>query len=65
MFRPISPIPPSGTIRIAARVLPAEQRQRPLLELTVSDSGHGMSLATLDADFRKFGGLSVKYLVGP
>jgi signal transduction histidine kinase len=35
-------------------VLPAEQRQRLLLELTVSDSGHGMSPEEMRRAFEPF-----------
>jgi predicted nucleic acid-binding protein len=34
-------------------------------DLAAFARGHGISLATLDEDFKKFGGLSVKYLVAP
>jgi signal transduction histidine kinase len=50
----IDATPPNGTIRVAARVLPAEQRQRPLLELTVSDRGHGMSPEEMRRAFEPF-----------
>lgn len=50
----IDATPPNGTIEVAARLLPADQRQRLQLELAVSDSGHGMSPEELRRAFEPF-----------
>ena len=50
----IDATPPNGTISVSARVLPADRRQRPQLELAVVDSGHGMSPEEMRRAFEPF-----------
>jgi signal transduction histidine kinase len=50
----IDATPANGTIRVAASVLAADHRQRPQLELAVSDSGHGMSPEEMRRAFEPF-----------
>jgi two-component system NtrC family sensor kinase len=50
----IDATPVNGTIRLAARALSANHDRRPQMELTVSDSGHGMSDEELRRAFEPF-----------
>jgi two-component system NtrC family sensor kinase len=50
----IDATPPNGTIRVSAQLLPPDQRARPQVELTVEDSGHGMSPEELRRAFEPF-----------
>jgi signal transduction histidine kinase len=50
----IDATPPGGTIRIGAEVVDAGERQRAHFELSVADSGHGMSAEELRHAFEPF-----------